>query len=435
MREKLSKNKKEKVAVAFISGSAGELDWMMPILDFLQNKQFKIKIIFLTRHSFKSVKQNKMCNDFISKKNSNLEVVLCGEPFFEKIERISYLSFRLFLKLNLNNFLLIRNLYFIYDQLFKYLFMKKIPKDLLNLKDEKYLFFSEFPSLRRPRDLWIKETFKKSLFFYCPHSPHIYAEDLDKKYLEPDLVDTRKKNFLLMGHPGDFFILNDEKELANPNLEKVFMGHPKYSNKWLSILQNKAKKFHSSLPIRKKINILVISRGYGSYLDEISHNNLVETTIKTIHESIPNYNLFVKKHPREIFSHWDFILKDYPSIQIVNDHILELAANVDFVVSFWGSGAMDCFSLGTPVIEYWDPNKYSKGQVFEKDSYNTIYRKLGIVLAANSQKELKTRISELVSNNFKLTSYESHPFFEDLVDRSNKWDKTMEKIFLSHNII
>ena len=62
----------------------------------------------------------------------------------------------------------------------------------------------------------------KSLFFYCPHSPHIYAEDLDKKYLEPDLVDTRKKNFLLMGHPGDFSIFNEEKELANPNLEKVF---------------------------------------------------------------------------------------------------------------------------------------------------------------------------------------------------------------------
>ena len=93
MREKLSINKKEKVVVAFISGSAGELDWMMPILDFLQNKQFKIKIIFLTRHSFKSVKQNKMCNDFISQKNSTLEVALCGGPVFEKIERISYLSF------------------------------------------------------------------------------------------------------------------------------------------------------------------------------------------------------------------------------------------------------------------------------------------------------------------------------------------------------
>ena len=31
--------------------------------------------------------------------------------------------------------------------------------------------------------------------------------------------------------------------------------------------------------------------------------------------------------------------------------------------------------------------------------------------------------------------HKDRPFFEDLVDRSNKWDKTMEKIFLSHNII
>ena len=67
--------------------------------------------------------------------------------------------------------------------------------------------------------------------------------------------------------------------------------------------------------------------------------------------------------------------------------------------------------------------------------YNTIYRKLGIVLAANSQNELKNRISDLVSNNFKLTSLKHHPFFNDLIDRSNKWDKTIEKIFLSHNII
>ena len=423
MREKSSINKKEKVAVAFISGSAGELDWMMPILDFLQDKHFKIKIIFLSRHSLKSVEKNKMCNDFINQKNSTLEVVLCGEPIFEKIERISYLSFRLFLKLKLNQFFLTKNLYFLCNKFLKYLFMKKIPKDLLNFKDEKYLFFSEFPSLRRPRDLWIKETFKKSLFFYCPHSPHIYAEDLDKKYLEPDSIDTSKKNFLLMGHPGDFFILNDEKELANQNLEKVFIGHPKYSNKWLGILQDKAKKFHSSLPNRKTINILVISRGYGSYLDEISH------------QSIPNYNLFVKKHPREISSYWDYILKDYSSIQIVNDHILELAAKVDFVISFWGSGAMDCYSLGVPVIEYWDPNKHSKGQVSEKDSFNTIYRKLGIVSAANNQKELEIRISELVSNNFRFTTYGSHPFFKDLIDRSNKWDKTMQKIFFSHNIM
>ena len=34
---------KNKKAVAFLSGSAGELDWILPILDHLSNLQFEIK--------------------------------------------------------------------------------------------------------------------------------------------------------------------------------------------------------------------------------------------------------------------------------------------------------------------------------------------------------------------------------------------------------
>lgn len=426
---------KKKVAVVFISGSAGELDWMLPILDYLIYKKFKIKIIFLSRHALKSVEKNSMCNKFINQKNNKIDVISLGGYFFEKIERMGYLTYRGFIKLEFSKIPLLNSLFKFYFSILKFLFIKNLPSEITNFKENNFLFFSEFPGLRRPRDKWLKETFNNSIFFYYPHSPHIYAEDLDKKYLEPDLVDTRKKNFLLMGHPGDFSILNEEKELANPNLEKVFMGHPKYSSKWLNILQDKAKKFRSSLPTRKTINILVISRGYGSYLDEMSHNNLVETTIKTIHESIPNYNLFVKKHPRETSSYWDYILKDYPSIQIVNDHILELATKADFVISFWGSGSMDCYLLGVPVIEYWDPIKNNKQQIFEKGSYTTIYRKLGIVFSSNNEKDLRTNILKLVEKGFKLDSQGSHIYFNDLIFRSNNWDKTFSEILSTHKLI
>ena len=44
---------------------------------------------------------------------------------------------------------------------------------------------------------------------------------------------------------------------------------------------------------------------------------------------------------------------------------MEIAKNVDFVISFWSSGAMDCNTLGVPVIEYFDPNKHSKQQISE----------------------------------------------------------------------
>ena len=79
---------KNKVAVVFISGSAGELDWILPILDYLLQKKFKIKIIFLSRHALKSVEENNMCNEFINSKNNNIETISLGGYLFEKIERI-----------------------------------------------------------------------------------------------------------------------------------------------------------------------------------------------------------------------------------------------------------------------------------------------------------------------------------------------------------
>ena len=223
--------------------------------------------------------------------------------------------------------------------------------------------------------------------------------------------------------------------MAARDLEKVFIGHPKYSNSWLHNLQERAKSFRSASSTREKTNILFLSKGFGSYLDEESHNNLVETTIKVIHNQIPNYNLLVKKHPREIPSHWDNIVDDYSSVKIVNDHILQLATRVDFVISLWGSGSMDCFSLGVPVIEYWDPNKHPKQQVPEGDVYTTIYRKLGIVRSANNAEELGRAISGLVRGNYKMPSDGRHSFFSELITRSNQWDKTIEKILLSHNLI
>lgn len=435
MKKSLEKPSKGNTAITFISGSAGEIDWTLPILDFLISKGFNLKIIFLTKHAHKSVEKNRMLNDFICQDNSKVEVILCGGYFFEIFERLSYLSYRFFIKLKLGEKPIINKIYSLCDRVFESLFMLRLPSDILHSVKEKYVFISEYPSLRRPRDNWIKKKFHKSIFFYCPHSPHIYAEDLDLKYPETDNIDFNKKFFLLMGHPGDYFMVNDGRELAAPDLERVFTGHPKYSDRWLFKLQEKAKIFRSSLRTRETINILVLSRGFGSYLDEESHKNLVETTVKAVHSQIPNYSLLIKKHPREIRSHWDNILDDNSSVKVVNEHILQLATKVDFVITFWGSGAMDCYSLGVPVIEYWDPNKHSKDQVPTGDSYTTIYRNLGIVLSANTEEELGKKISDLITKDYNIPSGEPHPFFGNLVNRSNQWDKKIEKILYSHNLI
>ena len=426
---------KEKVAIVFISGSAGELDWILPILDYLLQKKFKIKIIFLSRHALKSVEENNMCNEFINSKNNKIDTISLGGYLFEKIERIGYLTYRGFLKLEFSKIPLINSLFKFYFSFLKFLFIRKLPKDITDFKDNKFLFFAEFPGLRRPRDKWIKEMFNSSIFFYSPHSPHIYVEDLDKQYEESFQKDFKKDSFLLLGHPGDFEIINDGKELASEDLEKLFIGHPKYSNNWLRNLKNESRLFRETCKARNKTTILVLSRGYGSYLDESSHIKMVDNTIEAIENQVPNYSLFVKKHPREKPSHWDKVSTENKAIEVLNEHILQLATKVDFVISFWGSGSMDCFMLGVPVIEYWNPIKHHKQQVPVDDTYTTIYRKLGIVLEASDELELGEQISRLKNDQYRLSVKEVHPYFDQLIKRSNQWNETIEKILLTKDFI
>lgn len=426
LKWQIMKTIKNKQVVTFLSGSAGELDWMLPILDYLSKLQFEIKIVYLSRHVQKSVDHNLLLSNYINQPGKEIETISCGGYFAEFIEKCGYLMHRINIKLKKPRLLSI--FFYIVERFCKSIFMIQLPGNILQNEGEGTLIFSESPSLKRPRDQWIKKMFNKSIFFYCPHSPHIYTSDLDQKYPEPGYIDVNKKYFLLMGHPSDYFPVDEESEYAAPDLEKVFTGHPKYSRRWLNTRQEEARSFRSSFAKRKKCNILVISRGHGGYIDEDSMRDLIETTVQVIQDQIPNYNLLVKKHPRETNSHWDKIIKDYPSIRIVEDHILDIATKVDFAISFWSSGAIDCATLGVPVVEFYDPNKHPKQQIPEGENFTTIYRKLGLVYPANNELELASIIARLLRENFEMQSVETHSFYSDLMNRSNNWKTPFGKI-------
>ena len=87
MKERVDSSGKTQTDITFLSGSAGELDWVLPILDFLLKKGFNLKIVFLTRHVLKSVETNRMLNDYIFQENRKIEVILRGGFFWEKIEQ------------------------------------------------------------------------------------------------------------------------------------------------------------------------------------------------------------------------------------------------------------------------------------------------------------------------------------------------------------
>ena len=93
--------------------------------------------------------------------------------------------------------------------------------------------------------------------------------------------------------------------------------------------------------------------------------------------------------------------------------------------------------MGVPVIEFYDPNKHPKQQISVGDNFTTIYRKLGLVYPANNGIELASIIASLLKEDSDIESVEPHPFYSDLINRSNNWEKKVEKIlaangFMSH---
>jgi hypothetical protein len=423
---------KNKQVVTFLSGSAGELDWILPVLDYLSKLQFEIKIVYLTKHVQQSVEHNRMLSDYINQPNSRVETTSCGGYFPELIEKYGYLMHRINTKLNKPKLLSI--FFYIVEKVCERVFIINLPKHILQNGHDCSLIFSEFPSLRRPRDQWIKRVFNKSIFFYFPHSPHVYTEDLNRRYSNPKLEGSNRNNFLLLGHPGDYNKLNETGNFNVPELECICLGHPKYSDLWLSHYQKKANHFRLNANCNK-VNILVMSRGVGNYLSKESHKLLVETIIKVVNDQFSDYKLFVKKHPRELDSHWDNMIDQYPSIIFVDEHILQMACKVNFAISFWTSGAMDCFMLGTPVIEFFDPADSVLSQVLDADIPTTIYRKLNIVLPAINEAELKLAVCRITKKDYEVSLNIAHPFFRDLINRSNKWHIELNKILINKSIL
>ena len=424
-----------KIAIVFVSGSVGELDWNLEILKLLINEGFNLKIIILSTKAYNSIKGNVLVNDFINQKNDQIEVIFRGGYFIEKIRKYIYLSYRILIKLKINKFPLLNNILNLFIKIFQKIFSYSLPSNILSNKNEKYLFLSEFPSLRRPWDAWMKKNFNNSIFLYHPHSQSIYPINFDQKYFRKKNVDYNKNCFLLLGHYTDYLSLNDGKELASTDLEKIFIGHPNWSQNRINRNLVKEKNFYINSIVKNKKNILILSKHFGTYMNEENHKNLAETSINSIQKIIPDANILIKKHPREGLSSWDQLAKENSSIKIINYHVQQIVPKVDFVISIFNSASVDCYLMGVPVIEYYNTNKFRKDMIFDGNHFTSIYRKLGVVTPANNEKELQKAINDLVKTKFKLQSDKTHSHFNELINLSNTWEKKIRNILEANNFI
>lgn len=410
---------KEKKVLILISSSAGELDWILPIVQNLYNKCYKITVIYLSRRAKNSVKENTLLQEFVNQ--PSVDEIYCGGKYFEFIDKYGYLLNRLKLKLNLPNIL--NSIYSLSDKLMGAAYIYIIRKNCELSCNDKYLIFSEFPNLRRARDMWVKNRFTNSTYLYHPHSTNI-NQDLDNYSNKSEIFSYKGNEFLLLAHPGEYKELRSTGDFNFKELGVVYLGNPKYSKDWLAQYKNYISNKNNK---SKNVRILVISRGYGSYINKNQYINLIDSVIKSANIVFDDYTLIVKKHPRETKSYWNEVSKNNSSIQITENHIMKDACTVDFAISFWTSAALDCHLLGLPVIEFFDPNTARKS-VTVGESKDTVLRKIGVAASANNESELVKAINKIKKNNYLPFSTYKHPYVDDMLKYSNDWKCEFNKI-------
>ena len=430
-------NKKtlDKESIVFLSDSAGELEWIFPIIKYLLDNHSNISLVYGRESVKTSIANNATLSNFVNQsskiKQYNPSWIL------NKIYHIGIHIHR-YTSLNPNKFKPLNYYLQVIKKLLGTIYMRSVCYNTLqNNIMGRYIIFSQHSNLKHLSILrsWMEDNFINSIFIYHPHSPSLYSSNMEHDYI--DDYDKSRENhiYAIFGNPGDFDALNEDCRYDVSEVTPVFTGHPKYSDTWISTYRDTSVV--DSLKDRDNVvKILIISHNNTSPLvcTEKQHKSIVNSTIEAIHESIANFQIIVKEHPRVRRSYWNDIEEKKSSVTFTRRSVLEMACEVDFAISLFSSGPMDCFVVGTPVIEFTDPESLKLNVINSANEASTKCRNLGIVLPANDKYELKNAINMILNQDYTVSLGDAHVLFQKIVHRSNKWNMYFEKILDANNI-
>ena len=97
-----------KLSITFLSGSAGELDWVLPILDDLLCKGFTNHICCLTPAVRDSIYKNKLLREYINTTPKKIFVHECFSSSSKILDRLVYYLHRITVKLGLRKLFFIK---------------------------------------------------------------------------------------------------------------------------------------------------------------------------------------------------------------------------------------------------------------------------------------------------------------------------------------
>jgi len=423
-----------KKAIVFLNESAGELEWITPILKYLLNNNFNIGLVYRSELIEKSIENNMTISSFLI----NHPQIKQHRPTWalKKIDKVGGYLYH-YIGHKFDKVKLLSYCFGIFDRILGIIYMKNASKGAI--KDGvngRYLVFSQQSNLKRKSNFraWIEVNFKNSVFIYHPHSPAVYSDKFEEDYPNHDKVSTKKRSYAILGNPGDFDSLESNRNYDVSKVNPVYIGHPKYSDMWTAAFNQGVPVSGCSVP-NDIIKILITSHNNNSKLvcTEKEHQSIVSSLVKVFHKNFLNYQVIVKEHPRVTASYWNTVIEQNSSVSFTKRSVLEMACEVDFVISLLSSSPMDCFVVGAPVIEYL-PVKPKIPWCDNLNESNTACRKLGIVLPADNEGELKNAIDKIISKDYRVSLELAHPFFRKIVKRSNEWSTHFEKILDANNM-
>jgi len=386
-------NMKKLSILILFKGSAGEGDWLLPIVSKF-SKKYNVFTYFKTKRAFSNFKENKIIYLKWKKINNKFYVDNFLRCFFWKIFR------KIFIKLNISY-----NSDFFNDKIHNINYLKK--KFLENNNNNFFKFiFSEF---NYPNS-WYENALKNndnSLVVHYPHSPFITF--FKKKY---------KRKYKLN---GDILLLNsklDKKRWIDfiPEKKIFSFGIPRFDPIWVrKILDFDKKTF-------KKNNKFIITIPYKSYFKTFPEkktflkNHFLEI-IKVIMNN-PKTVLYIKLHPRMRCEYSKKMILDlskkYPNrIILTQKHLLNLAKFSDlFLCPTNSSTILDSIYFKTPTLQFQIPIK----NIDLKENFNPYLEQKKISIILRDLKELKKIVKSLhkkkIDKRFKIQQLRFKKYFE-----------------------
>ena len=369
-------NKNNKTIIVVVRKQPGEIDWILPVLDHINNK-FNIIVIFEKKIAHVLLKENKILYNFF------LNTVCCyfTHSFFKNF--FLRFSHKILMKIGIFSLSYLNNrIYKNFYNLFELENSCNINNISLKLDDVRVLM-QDFTD----NSPWIKKFFEnnsKTKIVSYPHTTNIFGNLNNTKIKNKKKFE--EKNFILINSKLDLKYL--ENKINNKNY--FLCGYPKYDISWLKKIE---KKFNFKKKSSFQERIFIAFKGFDpKFYDKSKYEHQLKSLFEYANYK-KNCKLIFKFHPKaqedKVFLN---IANIYPKKiwEITKDHLHIGSKKSDIFVSFFRNASiLDGLASNKIPVELWNINNRDRNNLLKIKSYEkSHYSKLNLCISPSNNTEM-----------------------------------------------